>query len=216
MLGQKVQLKGARVLDIGTGAGVCADYFANHVVGPQGYVVAVDRTDQRLLKNNYQFKIIEGVSLPFENSYFDIVISNHVIEHVGAFQEQLTHLKEISRVLKDTGTLYLAFPNKYAVIEPHYSLPFLSWLPQRFADFYLKLTGKGEFFDCQTPSRSRFTDLLNGTDLNEKEITEDILAYVVKNELAGFRRVFASFIFPLITKIFMFIIPTRVFLLNKK
>ncbi|MBT6718867.1 MAG: class I SAM-dependent methyltransferase [Nitrospina sp.] len=188
ILGDRVELNGAKVLDIGTGSGVCADYFANHVVGPDGMVAAVDRDDQRLLKNNYHFEIIEGVKLPFESNFFDIVISNHVIEHVGFFSEQLMHLREISRVLKRTGTLYLAFPNKYTLIEPHYKLPFLSWLPQQFSDGYLKLTGRGKVFDCHAPSLSRFADLLKEAELSGEEITEEILAYVVVPEKPYFQR----------------------------
>lgn len=215
ILGSKAMLKGTRVLDIGTGSGVCADFFANHVVGHEGFVAAVDRSDQRLLKNNYQFELVEGACLPFESNSFDIVISNHVIEHVWPASEQLTHLKEISRVLKNTGTLYLVFPNKYAVIEPHYKLPFLSWLPQYFADKYVRILG-GRIFDCHTPSQRRLAGMLRETDLREEEVTEKVLAYVVKNELEGCKRAFVKLIFPLITVFFMSVIPTRVYLLRKK
>ena len=32
------------------------------------------------------------------------------------------------------------------VIEGHYHLPFLSWIPKSFAHFYLKMTGRGNFY----------------------------------------------------------------------
>jgi ubiquinone/menaquinone biosynthesis C-methylase UbiE len=216
LLTRKTQLRNKRVLDIGTGAGVCADFFANQVVGPHGSVVAVDRSDQRLVTGQYHFEVVEGVKLPFENKSIDIVISNHVIEHVGGFNDKSTHLKEISRVLKSGGILYLAFPNRFAVIEPHFKLPFLSWLPQWFADFYVKGTGKGECFDCYTPSRWEFEQLLKETDLNKTEITEEVFTYVVENELVGNRQLVAKLLSPFLLPLFMPIMPTLVHILTKK
>ena len=32
------------------------------------------------------------------------------------------------------------------VIEGHYGLPLLSWVPKSFAHLYLKMTGKGSFY----------------------------------------------------------------------
>ena len=216
LLNRQTQLKGKRVLDVGTGAGVCAEYFASQVVGPHGSVIAVDRSDQRLVTGQYQFEIVEGVKLPFENNSFDIVISNHVIEHVGGFNDKSTHLKEISRVLKSGGILYLAFPNRFAVVEPHYKLPFLSWFPQWFANFCVKGTGKGECFDCHTPTRYEFAELLKETDLNKTEITEEVFTYVVENELAGNRQVIAKLLYPFLLPLFMPIMPTLVHILIKK
>ena len=139
-----------------------------------------------------------------------------MIEHVGSFNDQSIHLKEISRVLEPGGNLYIAFPNRFAVIEPHYKLPFLSWLPQQLADLYVKWTGKGKYFSCQTPTRREFEKLLKETDLSEIEITEEVLNYFVENELAGFRQVVAKILYPFVTHLFMPIIPTLVHLAAKK
>jgi hypothetical protein len=49
-------------------------------------------------------------------------------------------------VLSSTGVLYLGVGHRHQVIEPHYKLPFLSWLPQRAADRYMRVTGKGEHY----------------------------------------------------------------------
>ena len=87
--------------------------------------------------------------MPFANASFDLVITNHVIEHVGEVNEQLQHLKEIARVLSSTGQCYLAVPNRWMLTEPHYRLKFLSWWPKKCRSSYLKLMGKGEFYDCE-------------------------------------------------------------------
>jgi SAM-dependent methyltransferase len=47
--------------------------------------------------------------LPFPARSFDVVLSNHVIEHV---LNQRLHLGEIRRVLADRGVCYLATPNR--------------------------------------------------------------------------------------------------------
>jgi len=92
---------------------------------------------------------VQGVKLPFEPDRFDVVISNHVIEHVGDAAAQLRHLQEIRRVLKPEGVAYLAVPNRWMLTEPHYRLKFLSWLPHSWRSPYLRWRGKGDFYDCE-------------------------------------------------------------------
>ena len=55
-------------------------------------------------------------------------------------------MEQIFRVLKPKGLVYFAAGNKLMYIEPHYKLPVLSILPIAVANFYLKVTGKGEFY----------------------------------------------------------------------
>jgi ubiquinone/menaquinone biosynthesis C-methylase UbiE len=55
-------------------------------------VHSVDIADDRLEREGFEFHLVEGAQLPFEDSFFDIVLSNHVIEHVGDLPEQRTHL----------------------------------------------------------------------------------------------------------------------------
>lgn len=58
-------------------------------------------------------------------------------------------LSELARVLRPSGIGYLAVPSRWMLVEPHYRLPFLSWMPQRAADAYVRLTGRGEYYDCR-------------------------------------------------------------------
>jgi phosphatidylinositol alpha-1,6-mannosyltransferase len=137
-----------RVLEIGTGSGGIAHYFGTHPT-LTCEVDAVDVTDKRQIRDGYRFTKVDGVQLPFEDTCFDIVISNHVIEHVGDETAQSQHLREIHRVLKPNGIGYLAVPNRWMLVEPHYQLPFLSWLPQQVADAYVRFAGKGRYYDCR-------------------------------------------------------------------
>lgn len=58
---------------------------------------------------------LDATKMPYKNSSFDIVILNHVIEHIPEWEKAIA---EIYRVLKKGGVLYLATPNKYRKI-PH-------------------------------------------------------------------------------------------------
>ena len=55
-------------------------------------------------------------------------------------------MDEIYRVLKKEGFCYFAAGNRHMIVEGHYGLPFLSWLPKPLGHLYLKCTGKGNFY----------------------------------------------------------------------
>lgn len=136
------------MLEIGCGSGGIAHYFATHST-LQCNVTAVDLHDNRQVFDAYEYFPVQGVELPFDDEQFDVVISNHVIEHVGDTTAQLKHLHEIHRVLRPSGACYLAVPNRWMLTEPHYRLKFLSWLPHGRRSTYLRWMGKGNFYDCE-------------------------------------------------------------------
>lgn len=126
-------LRQCKILDIGCGNGLIAACLA----GLGNEVTAVDVADQRDpdAAAAYKFVQISDERLPFADGAFDIVISNHVIEHVG---DHALHLAEIARVVKPEGLCYLATPNRYFPYEVHYKLLFLHWLPYGAFDKTLK------------------------------------------------------------------------------
>lgn len=139
ILGKAVNLKECDLLDIGTGSGHIAHLLSKHCKS----VTSVNLVDERVIKGNYNFVKTDGEGLPFQDESFDVAVSNHVIEHVS---DRGLHVNEIHRVLKKGGIVYLATPNKYAFIEPHFKLPFLSMLPRNIAAHYLKFI-KGKEWD---------------------------------------------------------------------
>lgn len=119
------------ILDIGTGNGEIANYLAN--IAKQ--VISIDISYNQTFKGGYDY-LICNENLPFKSESIDIVLSNHVIEHVD---NNVLHLNEINRVLKQTGTVYLATPNRLWPWEVHYRLLFLHYLPNKIFIKFLKL-----------------------------------------------------------------------------
>lgn len=148
LLGLATQPKPICLLEVGTGAGGIAHYFGTH---PQlrCEVSAVDVVDSRRVTDGYDYQNVQGVELPFAKGMFDVVISNHVIEHVGDAAAQERHLAEIRRVLRADGVAYLAVPNRWVLVEPHFRVMFLSWWPRPLRTPYLRLLRKGTHYDCE-------------------------------------------------------------------
>jgi len=171
MLNSKNKLS---LLEVGVGSGGIAYYFANISEG-QYEVTAVDLVDSRCIFDGYDFHLVDGTSLPFENETFDVVISNHVIEHVGDCCAQISHLNELGRILKKTGVGYLAVPNRWMLIEPHYKLVFLSWLPKICRSPYLRLLKSIAFYDCEPLQKNEIEGMFNRTQFLFKNLCVDAL-----------------------------------------
>lgn len=137
-----------RILEVGTGSGGIAHYFGTHVQ-LRCDVDAVDVHDNRQVTDGYRYHQVHDTQLPFADESFDVVLTNHVIEHVGDESAQRAHLAELHRVLRSDGVGYLAVPNRWMLVEPHYQLAFLSWLPHGWRTPYLRLMRKGQVYDCE-------------------------------------------------------------------
>jgi SAM-dependent methyltransferase len=181
LVGQRRRLAGADVLEVGTGAGIIASLLAEEV-GTQGTVVSVDVDDLRTETDGYEFHLVNGVELPFDDDAFDVVISNHTIEHVGGSDAQLVHLRELRRVMRPDGVGYLASPTRWALVEPHFKVPLLSWLPPGSRDGALRLTRRGAVYDISPRSRPEMLRLVERAGLRATDVTADALRATVANE----------------------------------
>jgi SAM-dependent methyltransferase len=104
---------GENVVDVGSGAGFDSLQAARHV-GDAGRVIGVDMTQSMLQKAsegaasvglaNVEFREGLAESLPVEDGWADVVISNGVI---NLTPDKISVLKEISRVLKPGGRVQI-------------------------------------------------------------------------------------------------------------
>ncbi|OGM02426.1 hypothetical protein A2115_03115 [Candidatus Woesebacteria bacterium GWA1_41_8] len=133
------------VLDVGSGRGTYTRYLAEkvkRVVGVEPFLPAY----QIAVKNNTSKKASYH-NCKIENfvtkDRFDLAINLTTIEHMP---DGLKSFKRIFRLLKDGGIVYVTAPNKLWPLESHYNLLFLSYLPLPVANYYLKITGKGNSY----------------------------------------------------------------------
>ena len=114
-------------------------------------------------------------SLPFADNLFDLVILNGVLEWVGLEEDtileqhwkgtrnekqvysqtpeamQIDVLKEVRRVLKQNGCLYIAIENRYGIQyfltypDDHNNVRFVTFLPRFLANKISKIMGKGKY-----------------------------------------------------------------------
>lgn len=217
LVGEDRFFQARRILEIGCGSGVISSTLAR--LGQPGLAVhAVDVTDSRIVTDGYEFVQVKGTELPFESESFDIVITNHVIEHVGDTAAQLHHLTEISRVLRNAGCAYLAVPNKWRLVEPHYRLPLLSWLPLRIADKYLRLTGRGSHYDCVPLSNRQARNLFELTRFKFSDLTTEAVRETFRIEFPDsfLGRTLGRMSVPALVQFFKPLIPTIMFRLEKR
>jgi SAM-dependent methyltransferase len=85
-----------------------------------------------VLEDRYRAMGVEAVAgdacaLPYRDREFDIVFSNSVIEHVGAWERQLAFAREARRVGR---RLWIQTPAWEFPIEPHYLTPCVQFLPK--------------------------------------------------------------------------------------
>ena len=122
---------GARVLDYGCGlAGYLCDFHDRGVAisGAEiaGYVVEACRG------NGFDVHKVDDFShIPFADAEFDIVYLMQVFEHLRDPHE---FMKELARVLKNGGRLYLAVPNAASVWRKVFDK---NWVSGWFAPFHL-------------------------------------------------------------------------------
>jgi SAM-dependent methyltransferase len=157
------------MLYIGSGSSYVAAYFSKLGFGESG-TFAVDVVDGEPASPGYQLTHVRGAKLPFPDERFDFIISNHVIKHFAS-GEQHTHLAEIGRCLRDNGRLYIAVPNRWGLIDAHYRLPFLGWLPKGVARRYLRLIRKADEYEWYPLSRRAVLGLLQKQGLQTQDVT---------------------------------------------
>jgi len=165
------------VLDAGCGYGDITLGLSNRYkitgVDPYNKCIEDANSTRKSLELPCNFIQASAEKLCFKNDVFDLVISYNVLEHVDHQKEMI---KEFSRVLNPGGVLFLCVPNRYWILESHYRLPFLSWLPRSLADQAVRLAGKNDRYDAYPPSWWQLNRLLS-----DYFYVTDMSCFVLKN-----------------------------------
>ncbi len=154
-----------QVLDVGCGYGHTALELARccrHVVGiepNQTIYRAAVALQSHSNSANLEFRF-QGIYEVEDKARFDLVVLDNVFEHLP---DQPRALEIISRCLRHAGVAYILVPNKLWPLEVHYHLPFLSYLPVKLANVYLRISGRGtDYTDASyAPTYFRMNRLLD-------------------------------------------------------
>lgn len=151
------------VLDLGCGSGVLSVPTAKYVHNVKAidfnprYLEEAVRHARERGANNIVFELKSIFDLN-EQGRFDIVFCSDVLEHV---EEQKKLVKVIVDALKPGGIFYLTTNNKLWPLDGHCGLPFLTYLPRKWADKYVRAMGKGQRFHIYPLTYSQLRRLLN-------------------------------------------------------
>lgn len=185
-------VRNKRVLDVGFGSGGVATAF--NLAGAVVYGVDVEPdlkpiADKNLVANkaSADLRIYNGTELPFEDNFFDYIVCSAVLEHVS-FPVQV--LKEMFRVLKSGGRMWLALPNRYAPKETHTLAYFVSYMPRPMASWYLKLLKRSPLEHDNLHFYSYFAvmRMLKKTGYKYELLYKDM------DEMTGIKKIVASFL----------------------
>ncbi len=151
---------------------------------------AIDELNIKIKKRklkNISATQLNALSLPYKENSFDIVILNGVLEWTPTSNKgnprniQVNILKEVKRVLKKKGLVYLAIENRYAMNyllgkRDHSSLRFISFLPRWMADIYSRIVHKHSYREYLYTHRG-YEQLLEEAGFNETEFYTGIPIY---------------------------------------
>ncbi|KKQ75704.1 MAG: Type 11 methyltransferase [Candidatus Woesebacteria bacterium GW2011_GWB1_38_5b] len=145
-----------RALDIGSGWGAIVFSLSNIFDEVTSLEAVKERLDFQQIRasqekrKNIKFVRADWLKLPFKDNTFDLVSCNGVLEWIGLSdfsknpkELQIIFLKEVKRVLKPDGVLYIGIENRFAAFlflgaKDHSGLPFTSLLPRSIADLVIR------------------------------------------------------------------------------
>ena len=122
---------------------------------------------------NVDFRQGDGRALEFMDAEFDLVFSNAVLEHVGAYKNIEKFITEANRVSK--SKVILITPNRWFPLETHTKILFLHWLPMKIFRRLLMILGL-KFFAAEEN-----LNLLTPRDVKKIMTATGIQNYKIEN-----------------------------------
>jgi SAM-dependent methyltransferase len=140
--------KDIRILDFGCGGGAMVTYLRllgyNNVIGvdveSQTHTHNLNSIHRRMGFSKIIFFSYDGVTLPFDNLSFDIIISQQVLEHVHNVEQ---YFSECYRVLDYKGEMLLDFPHRLMPFDTHTRMWFVHYFSKPVRGFFYNRYRKG-------------------------------------------------------------------------
>ena len=131
----------------------------------------------------------DALKLPFADDYFDLIVVYGVLEWMGLADEQekpefsqSKSLREIHRVLKKDGLLFLSIENRWAITnimgfrDPHTNLRFVTLLPRVLADVYSGIA-RGQPYRAYTHSLRTYKGMFTEAGFSEIDTYSPLPSY---------------------------------------
>jgi len=200
------------ILDLGIGWGnflVNVAPFVRHIYGADidnfYLFITKKRCEDNRIKNYSLIRLnLSNAVLPFRDEVFDIVNLNGVLEWAGLYNEkaspyeiQLNLLREIARILKPDGILYIGIENRVSykyflgLPEGHIKMKYGSLLPRFFTRWYLKNFRK-KTFRVYTYSKRGYENILRRAKFSQISFYIPWLSYSLISSLRAYQDNFAQ------------------------
>ena len=168
VVGEHLQ-RSARIVDIGAGTGIIKKKLEIRT----GKSIIGIEIDRATVLDADRMIVADGCQLPVRTGQMDVALLNHVYEHTN---DVTALFAETWRVLRPGGIAYVSAGSRWAVMEPHYRLPFLSWLPRQVAHTYLRLTRRGERYeDIHFLGHRSLVEIMTRAGFQVRDVTEFVL-----------------------------------------
>ncbi len=180
--------RNSRILDVGAGSGVLSHALSfdySHIVALEPVLERIEFMKTRFQqdkRNNITLVRGDVLNLPFPESYFDLVVMSGVLEWVPLRSKkenpnrvQMAALRNILRVLKPGGILYLGVENRilahyfFGKKDPHCQSAFVTILPRFLANIYSRIA-TGEPYRSYLYSSEGYNKLLRASGFSNVKI----------------------------------------------
>lgn len=196
-----------RIIDISAGIGIVAkrikELYGCTVIANDISVESL-RSLRKLNLDTTSFDLDDSKSIfPFEDESFDAVISLATLEHIIDIDH---HMKEINRILKPGGDLFISVPNYSGI---HFVIPFV-FKGKTFHDFT-----KGDLMKYEFYAHVRYFTYLSLIDFVTQFGFEPIKTFLpLPKESTKFRKLrekspLKAFVIRNLIKLFYMIMPPR-------
>ncbi|MFH1769745.1 MAG: class I SAM-dependent methyltransferase [Parcubacteria group bacterium] len=184
-----------RILDVGSDRGYFLIYMTLCGARPIGLEMSdehIERSYSNAKEKEIDIEVEKGnaENMPFKNEEFGFINVGEVVEHV---EDPIALFREVYRVLKKNGYVYMSVPNRFSMKDPHYHLYFVNWFPRSMCNTFIGILGKQKGSTKEAGRQrlnemhyytfSKIKKLLRQTGFNVTDIREKKICLKVQNPI---------------------------------
>ena len=139
-----MDFQGKSVLDLGCGQGGLGELLEGRCHSYAGADLHHHVLQFAHPKPGQGYVQCNAISLPFRDESFDAIFAFDVVEHlVGGSPWQVQCLRELRRVIRPMGMIFITTPNRWYPFEGHTHLYFPQYIPSFLRDRYIHRKNPG-------------------------------------------------------------------------